>query len=146
MRTQMLLAMTALLAVAPERSARATEPSSAPTAPPAMPNERETVLATQIELQIDLVVPMSQYQGEALLAAVDPRFILVGQVRWMQKPTVFTPRTPQAFAIHSPTQLGLNGWRRGSTICLLLTRTQSAELTYFRLSALKPDAGCHGGG
>ncbi len=48
----------------------------------------------------------------------------------------------RAFAIHSPTQLGLDGWTVGSTICWLLTRTRKDGETQWRLTALKPDAGC----
>lgn len=103
-------------------------------------------VTTEIELQIERVVPMSRFHGEALLAAVDPRFILVGQVYWVQKPGVLALHSQQAFAIHSPTQLGLNGWQKGSRICLLLTRTRTKEQTQWRLSALKPDVGCTGGG
>jgi hypothetical protein len=103
-------------------------------------------LSSEIELRIESVVPMSRFHGEALLAAADPRFILVAQVRWVQKPGVLALHSQHAFAIHSPTQLGLNGWQRGDSICLLLTRTRSGDKMQWRLSALKPDAGCRGGG
>ncbi len=114
------------------------------TQPVSTPESAE--VTTEIELQIERVVPMSRFHGEALLAAVDPRFILVGQVHWVQKPGVLALHSQQAFAIHSPTQLGLNGWQKGSKICLLLTRTRTREKTQWRLGALKPDLGCAGGG
>lgn len=102
--------------------------------------------SSEIELRIDRVVPITQYRGEALRAAVDPRFILVGQLLWVQRQEVLAVHSKQGFAIHSPTQLGLSGWQRGDTICLLLSRTHTNGQTLWRLSATKPDAGCRGGG
>jgi hypothetical protein len=64
----------------------------------------------------------------------------------VQRKEVLARHSHQAFAIHSPTQLGLNGWRRGDTICLLLTRTSTKGQTQWQLSATTPDAGCRAGG
>lgn len=131
-------------------AATATEPPAAPPPPAAgdakdsLPNGTE--LTTELELRIERVVPLSGFHGQALLAAVDPRFVLVGQVSWVQKPEVLARHSQQAFAIHSPTQLGLNGWQRGNSICLLLTRSRAKDKTLWRLSAMTPDAGCRGGG
>jgi hypothetical protein len=72
--------------------------------------------------------------------------VLVGRVVRVQRPEVIAQESRQAFAIHSPTRLGLSGWQRGATICLLLTRIRSAGRTQWELGAMKPDAGCRGGG
>lgn len=98
-------------------------------------------VSTQMELKIDSVVPRGRYTGTALATATDPRFVLVGQVVWVQRPDVIALHSKQAFAIHSPTGLGLNGWQRGATICLLLTRIQIEGRTQWELSAMVPDAG-----
>ena len=113
--------------------------------PPPAPAAASRV-STQVELQIELVAPLSRYSGSAYVTAVDPRFVLVGKVVWVQRSDVLPLNSRQAFAIHSPTRLGLAGWQRGSTICLLLTRTIKDEVRHWELSPMKPDAGCRGGG
>ena len=140
----------ALISALADASAAWAESPTAQNPPVAGENKDSRMmsaeLSSEIELRIERVVPMSRFHGEALLAAADPRFILVAQVRWVQKPGGLALHSQHAFAIHSPTQLGLNGWQRGDSICLLLTRTRSGEQVQWRLSALKPDAGCRGGG
>lgn len=151
MRGKSFVALVALMAVGTAPWATAAAPQSSPAAEdkkgaqPVNPLVTAEV-TTEIELRIESVVPLSRFHGEALLAAVDPRFVFLAQVHWVQKPGVLALHSQQAFAIHSPTQLGLNGWQRGDTICLLLTRTRTKEQTQWRLAALKPDAGCLGGG
>lgn len=103
-------------------------------------------ISTEIELAIEQVTPLARYAGTALVSSVDPRYVLVGKVVWVQRPEVLAQKSRQAFAIHSPTQLGLGGWQRGDTICLLLTRIRSEGRTQWELGAMKPDAGCRGGG
>lgn len=111
-----------------------------PQAPPASRTE------TQIELQIELVAPLSHYSGPAYVAAADPRFVLAGKIVWVQRPEVMALHSRHAFAIHSPAKLGIQGNSRGTRICLLLIRSIKNEVQHWELSALKPDAGCRGGG
>jgi hypothetical protein len=122
--------------------------ASPPAAPPAGDKERgERVTSdkidTQLELQLEQVVPLARFRGKATVAAADPRFVVAGKVSWVQRAEVIALHSQQAFAVHSPTLLGLNGWQPGDTICLLLTRTRSNGETRWRLQATVPDAGCH---
>lgn len=102
--------------------------------------------STQLELQIDFVKPLSRYSGPALVTASDPRFVLAGKVVWVQRGDVIALNSRQVFAIHSPSRLGIRASERGATICLLLTRNVRDEKQHWELSAVKPDAGCRGGG
>jgi hypothetical protein len=100
-------------------------------------------VSTELEFEIDRVVPLAQYKGDALVVSPDPRFVVVGRVRWIQKQAILAVHSQQAFAIHSPTRMGLNGWAKGSTICWILQRTRSAGRTSWLLIATKPDAACN---
>jgi hypothetical protein len=104
------------------------------------------VLSGDVEFEIERVVPIVQFQGEAIVTAVDPRFVVVAKVVWTEKPELLPLHARRAFAVHSPSRLGLNGWTRGSTICWRLTKTTRDGTTTWRIDALKPDAGCRGGG
>lgn len=128
-----------------DASARADDNGSAPPTQPKTPQTADR-RSTQIELQIEFVTPLSRYFGQALVAAVDPRFVLGGKVVWVQHPELMALHSRQAFAIHSPSRLGIRGRERGATICLLLTRNMVNEKKHWELSATKPDAGCRGGG
>ena len=68
--------------------------------------------------------------------------MLVGKVVWVQRSDVLPLNSRQAFCDPQPARLGLAGWQRGSTICLLLTRTIKDEVRHWELSPMKPDAGC----
>lgn len=122
------------------RAASAEEPG------PRRDDARPERITTQLELTIESVVPRGRFAGTALVAAADPRFVLVGTVAWVQRPEVVPLGSRQALAIHSPTRLGLSGWRRGDRICLLLTRLTRNGRTQWELAATVPDAGCRGGG
>ena len=103
-------------------------------------------MVSDVEIEIEQVVPIGRFKGEAIVTAVDPRFVVVGKVVWVERPEVIPLHAKRAFAIHSPTRLGLNGWTRGSTICWRLTKSTRDGVVSWRLDALKPDAGCRGGG
>jgi hypothetical protein len=118
---------------------------SVPKPPPGAAAKAERV-STQLELQIEFLMPLARYSGTAHVTAVDPRFVLGGKVVWVQHADVMALHSRPAFAIHSPTRLGLHGAARGATICLLLARNIRDEKVYWELSAVKPDAGCRGGG
>jgi hypothetical protein len=100
----------------------------------------------EVELKIDQLVLLTQYRGKATVVDVDPRYVLAGRVVWSGNTTVMALGSDHAFAIHSPTRLGLSGARRGDTICLQATRTTSDGKTSWKLGAMVPDAGCGGGG
>lgn len=129
-----------------------------PSAPPATamelvprapPEPRERV-EFDVELRIERVVRHSQFTGDAILAAVDPLYVVVGRVAWIERPDVFAVGSRQAIAIHSPSRAGLgDGYRddlAGSTICWRLVRDGSSDPVTWSLAVLKPDAGCRGGG
>ena len=137
-----MLLLTSAAARSP--TALAQEPGSQPG--PRRDAAQAELVSTQLELAIEGVVPRGRFAGTALVAAADPRFVLVGTVAWVQRPEVVPLRSRQAFAIHSPTRLGLGGWRRGDRICLLLTRRTHDGRTQWELAATVPDAGCRGGG
>ncbi len=136
--------LLAILLASPS-SILAEDGKSAPKPPAQVPAQGARV-STQLELQIEFLMPLSRYSGAAHVTAVDPRFVLGGKVVWVQRAEVMALHSQQAFAIHSPTRLGLRGAERGATICLLLTRNIRDEKVYWELSAVKPDAGCRGGG
>lgn len=147
MRARPLMWLFLILATAPSLvNGAATAPVVAAKEKPQAGGVKVERVSTEIELAIEQVTPMTNYSGTALVTAVDPRYVLVGKVAWVQRPEVLALQSRQAFAIHSPTRLGLNGWQRGDTICLLLTRIRSEGRTQWELSATKPDAGCRGGG
>jgi hypothetical protein len=102
--------------------------------------------ATQLELEVERVVPLRRFSGMATVVDNDPRFVVEGTVKWVERPGVVALHSRRAFAIHSPTRLGLSGWQRGATICLLLTRIRDGGRTRWTLGATVPDAGCRGGG
>lgn len=133
-----------VLAAAPSRAA--ADPAPITDEQGLRRDARTERVATEIELAIESVVPRGRFAGTAIVATADPRFVLVGTVAWVQRPEVVPLRSRQAFAIHSPTRLGLGGWRRGDRICLLLTRVIRDGRTQWELAAMVPDAGCRGGG
>lgn len=131
-----------------EGTAPAAPAQNVPTPAPASASATTKVerVSTELELQISSVAPLSHYGGKVLLAELNPRFVLVGKVVWVQRPEVMAKDSLQGFAIHSPARLGIQGAARGATICLLLTRTISDGKTQWELRPTKPDAGCRGGG
>lgn len=106
----------------------------------------DAATSTQLELQIDFVKPLSRYSGPALVTAVDPRFVLAGTVVWVQRSGLVALHSRQVFAIHSPSRLGIRAGERGTPLCLRLTRNIRDEKQHWELTAVKPDAGCGGGG
>lgn len=129
-----------------EGTAPAALPQNVPTPASASATAKAERVSTELELQISSVAPLSHYGGKVLLAELNPRFVLIGKVVWVQRPEVMAKDSLQGFAIHSPARLGIQGAARGATICLLLTRTISDGKTQWELRPTKPDAGCRGGG
>ncbi len=135
-----------LAAVFSRPSAAFADAPDAGSARPPSAAAAEQAVSTQLELRIEFVLPISRYSGSALVTAADPRFVVGGKVVWVQRPEVIALHSQPAFAIHSPARLGIRGQERGATVCLLLTRNIRNEKQHWELRAVKPDAGCRGGG
>jgi hypothetical protein len=114
----------------------------ADTAPPTEKEPAVDRTESEFQLKIVQVVPLSSYRGKMAVADVDPRFVLVGEVTWVQPPEVMALHSRHAFAIHSPARLGIGSWEGGATICLIMIRTRDTV----RLRTTKPDLGCGGRG
>jgi len=117
-----------------------------PTAAAAGDKAAKEEVTTDLILSIDEMVYLGHWVGSVKVVHFDPRFVVSGTATWVERPDVIARGSQQAFAIHSPSQLGLIKWKPGDEICLRLTRIRDRGKTSWRMSPLKPDAGCTGGG
>ncbi len=119
---------------------------TSPAAAAASDKPAKQEITTDLILSIDAMVYRGHWVGPVKVVHFDAHFVVSGSVTWVERPDVIPRGSQQAFAIHSPSQLGLIKWKRGDEICLRLTRTRDRGKTSWSISPLKPDAGCAGAG
>lgn len=107
---------------------------NAPTPLPEAGAPREWILDVTFERSM----LMSRFTGQALLAAADPRFVIVVKVDASDPAGAFPEKRERAFAVHSLAQLGMSGIGRGDTIRLSLRGERIGERVVWTMRAVKP--------
>jgi hypothetical protein len=112
---------------------------------------RETREEALLEMAIEMIDRFASYSGAAIVVDRDPRFVLVGHVRSIDRAGFFAPGSRQVFAVHSPARLGIPNWTKTDPVPVgertrwdlvlrfVVRRFRAGDRTRWELVPAKPD-------